>query len=353
MKIYIYWDNEVETCTSKDYLNKKVTSFLYQNWHNIVKNINEADYVLVNTCWVTELVENVYLRRIRHFLNNFSTKKLIVFWCLWKISKKLHELKWIYKIINVKEESKFDEDFKKVISIKDIKWDFLYRDTKDEYVIQIWRWCIQNCTYCWTKKSIWYIKSLPIEDIKSNLLYALERWYKKIYLSSDDISSYWKDIWTDFSELFNVLCSIEWDFQINLDYAEASEFIKILDKMKHNLYRIKEVNFPIQSFSNRILKLMNRKYTVEEFVDFVKKLRKINNKLTVNSIIIYWYPTETFDEFLENLKWATIFNNTTSFLYSYREWTHKYLDNELLSKEEIIKRWNILLKMREKCPSNY
>lgn len=222
-----------------------------------------------------------------------------------------------------------------------------------EYLVQISRWCIHNCSYCWTKRAIWYVKSRKIKDIKQKFKYAIKEWYTLIKLISDDISSYGKDLWIDFADLFNSLCEINGDYKINLDYTEMSEFKKIFNKMKHNFYKVNEIILPIQSLSNKILLSMNKKYNQEEFLEFLKEIRNINYNLFIETIIIYCYPWESEEKFLKNIKWAKYFDRSYAFIYSYREWTKKYPKNELIKKEEKIKRIAILKELAYKYPKRY
>ena len=102
------------------------------------------------------------------------------------------------------------------------------------------------------------------------------------------------------------------------------------------------IHLPIQSGSNKILKLMNRKHTVEEYLNIYQKLKKINNLIKFSSDFIISYPGETEKDFNETLELVKKikFINSFSFIFSPRPGTKaaelNLIDNEL-SKERLIK----------------
>jgi tRNA-2-methylthio-N6-dimethylallyladenosine synthase len=100
------------------------------------------------------------------------------------------------------------------------------------------------------------------------------------------------------------------------------------------------VHLPIQSGSNKILKLMNRKHTVEEYLNIYERLKKINPRIEFSSDFIISYPSETNDDFNDtlNLVKKIKFINSYSFIFSPRPGTKaaelKLIDNEI-SKERL------------------
>ena len=102
------------------------------------------------------------------------------------------------------------------------------------------------------------------------------------------------------------------------------------------------VHLPIQSGSNKILKLMNRKHTVEEYINIYEKIKKINSEIEFSSDFIISYPGETNDDFNETLELVKKikFINSYSFIFSPRPGTKaaelKLIDNEI-SKERLKK----------------
>jgi tRNA-2-methylthio-N6-dimethylallyladenosine synthase len=111
------------------------------------------------------------------------------------------------------------------------------------------------------------------------------------------------------------------------------------------------VHLPIQSGSNKILKLMNRKHTVEQYIEVYEKLKKINPKIEFSSDFIISYPGETDDDFKDTISLVRKikFINSFSFIFSPRPGTKaanlKQIDKEI-AKERLIKIQEYLFKFQ-------
>ena len=114
----------------------------------------------------------------------------------------------------------------------------------------------------------------------------------------------------------------------------------LIDCYANNKKLMPLIHLPIQSGSNKILKLMNRKHTVEEYIDVYDRLKKINSEIEFSSDFIISYPNETNDDFNNtlNLVKKIKFINSYSFIFSSRPGTKaaelKLIDNEI-SKERL------------------
>ncbi len=357
MKNIYLKDNDFTVCTESSYLYNKVKYFFKINNYKIVDSIVKADIVLINTCWVwTELENKVldYINRIKRI--TWEKTEIWIFGCLANRSKKINSI--VKYSIPTKKDYLFDELFEHKNSIKNIssidinKWTIklhsIFENNLKKYFLEINRWCIHKCSYCGIKQSIWYVTSKPFNEIIKEFKYAVESWYNEIVLVSDDVWSYWYDIWNSFANLFNSLCEIKWDYRININYTEPSEFMKAFPLIKDNFFRVNEIIYPIQSFSDRLLRLMKRTYTVKNMLETLKLMRKYSPWIKITNHIIYWYPTEIKKEFIDNLEWAKLFDANLFNLYSYVRWTKKYNEDEILSKEELRERLQILFKLNKK-----
>lgn len=360
MKIHIRnvrsHDTSNSECNNALLLFSRVKYFLNVNWYELINDFSDADMVLLNTCWVLETCENEYLSDIKEIRKISPNVKIWVYWCLafkwWKIEEQVDF------IIPLKQEFLFDDYFKHKVSILDIsryesgKTIDIYNDKT--YFVEISRGCIHNCTYCWIKKAIWHVKTKNIDEIINEIKEALNDWFKFIYLISDDVCSWGQDIWLDFSYLFNEIVKLWDDFYINLWFTEPSEFIKIFPKIKENFFRVAFMIYPIQSYNDRILDLMWRKYKVSEYNSSVDEIKKYSSKrLIISNNIICCYPTETFEEFKNNLFWALNIDSNTYLVFSQIPWKKVFKNFEYLTSFEIEKRKNVLRKLNEKDSEKY
>ena len=136
-----------------------------------------------------------------------------------------------------------------------------------------------------------YPSARLILQIHDEIIYevqqALESGFDTIHFITDDIGSYGYDIGSNFGELYNKVCEVSPDFSIEISYCEPSEFMKYFDDIKGNITRITSMVYPIQSCNDRILALMNRKYTVKDFFESVKSIRAVHPNIYLINNIIY------------------------------------------------------------------
>jgi MiaB/RimO family radical SAM methylthiotransferase len=131
---------------------------------------------------------------------------------------------------------------------------------------------------------------------------------KEIWLTSQDCAAYGLDANTNLSKLLEKICKIPGDFHIRVGMGNPNHIIKILPELIE-AYKNKKVfkflHIPIQSGNDRVLKLMNRFYTVGDFKKIVKEFRKQITNLTLITDIICGFPTETEKEFEDSVKLIT------------------------------------------------
>lgn len=339
----LHWEirNSGITCVSATTITWKLSLFFSSNGYTVVDNWLEADDVILNTCWVASYCEKIYYKNILEIKN--AWKRIWLCWCLAWVSHKLSSL--VDFCLPNKQEEKVHNYYLYDIPIDQVSTYELSRKVaqhydrpQNTYYLQVNRWCIHNCSYCWIKKSIWFTKSKPLQKIEEELQVAISHGYDKIHIITDDIWSYGHDIWSNMVELLNVICNSWREFTLTIDYCEPSEWIRCFQSMRDKIPYIKEVLIPVQSMNDRILKLMRRKYTVSEYLDILSETKKYNPSITIWNNIIYCYPTETFDEFKNNLTVLPLVDHTCFSIFSYIRGTKKFKQEDFLCQEEIRKR---------------
>ncbi|MCD6385503.1 radical SAM protein, partial [Candidatus Sumerlaeota bacterium] len=131
--------------------------------------------------------------------------------------------------------------------------------------------------------------------------------YQEINLIGTNVSAYGQDIGTNLPALLRTLVNIDGTYRLYLRNLEPVEVLEYLDEFTEVLKtgKIAYLELPLQSGSNRILKLMNRGYTVEEFVDCFWALKRAYPKLRIRSQVMVGFPSETEEEFQQTVKIAT------------------------------------------------
>lgn len=185
--------------------------------------------------------------------------------------------------------------------------------------------CNNFCTYCVVPYVRGRERSRKAEDIIAEAKELVAEGYKEITLLGQNVNSYGKN--TDgpgFAELLKGICEIEGDFWVRFMTSHPKDVSdELIEVIKNNDKVAKHFHLPVQSGSNRILKLMNRNYTRERYLELVEKLRKAVPDITLTTDIIVGFPDETEADFVETLDIINKvgFDSIYSFIYSKRKGT--------------------------------
>jgi len=279
----------------------------------IAEDIDSAELVVINICTVKGNVKA--LRAVRSAIDGYKDKKIIVAGCLTKevmteikkIAPRANFLSTnnIKNIITVAEKTLHGKSANILKRGNSSKINFpKIRKNPVIGIAPISSGCLGNCSYCSVRKIKGKLFSYHVKDIIQEIKKCLEDGCKEIWLTSQDTGAYGKDTKTNITKLLKEVISIEGNFFVRLGMINpnhAMEFADDLIEIYKNRKIFKFMHIPVQSASNRILKLMKRKYTVEEFKKLIKKLKAGIPNLTLSTDIICGFPTETKEEFNESL----------------------------------------------------
>ena len=215
-----------------------------------------------------------------------------------------------------------------LLSEGDIDESLPYKRTSGENAwVNIMQGCNNFCTYC----IVPYVKGREKSRSEENILKEIreivsEGKYKKITLLGQNVNSYGHDLHngSSFSKLLKDICDIPGDFKLTFMTSHPKDLTDdVIDVIASEDKILKDIHLPAQSGNNRILKLMNRKYTREKYLDIIHKIREKIPNVRITSDFIVGFPTETEEEFQDTMslvrevKYDSIF----AFMYSPREGT--------------------------------
>jgi MiaB/RimO family radical SAM methylthiotransferase len=182
---------------------------------------------------------------------------------------------------------------------------FFFNILLDEpmYRMRISWGCNSNCSYCGIRKAIGSHKSKPLEKVLEEFRFGLKEGHKHFMMNADDIGAYGTDIGSSFSELLDKMTKIPGDYFISIANLSPRWVIKYIDHLEELMKREKiiRIGVPVQSGSNRILKLMNRFHDKDKIKESILRLKKVFPKLSLHTHIIVGFPTETEEDFLKTL----------------------------------------------------
>lgn len=203
--------------------------------------------------------------------------------------------------------------------------------------VPIMRGCNNYCSYCIVPYVRGRARSRSLSDITEEIKYLVDIGVKDITLLGQNVNEYLYD-GVDFASLLNVvaripgLCRLRFLTSHPKDFSDAT-----IEAVKSNNVVCEWFHLPLQSGSNRILRLMNRHYTKEDFVRLIDKIRKEIPTATITTDVIVGFPTETDGEFLETISVMEKieFDDAYMYRYSSREKTKAYEYESL--PEQVIK----------------
>lgn len=251
--------------------------------------------------------------------------------------------------LKISVDSILDGSYKN-FDIEEYSWEYNYlEDNEENYYLEATHGCWFDCAYCAIKRVYWYTKSYSLNYLLNKIKNALNKWVKNIIFIDEDVWSYGIDIWLNFSDLINSINNIKKEFNVKFYYLEPKHFLDYFYQIDRDFWlnRLTYARITLQTTSQRILNLMNRDYDIDQVLKLSQYLKLNNPKLELWSIVIYWYPTETFGEFKDYFRLINIYDCTDFLMYAPKKWTKSY-NLKRNSFEEILKKNLYLLKMKQK-----
>jgi len=271
-----------------------------------------ADFLILNTCIVKGPTENRMKGRILE-LSKLG-KPLIITGCMPEIRKLKGKNIFLLGINHITEINKL---IRRILENKCKKAEFLSPNKEIKLncskisqnkligITQISEGCLGNCNYCITKIVKKDLFSYPEDKIIENIKSDLASGCREIWLTSQDNAAYGLDRDTNLIDLLKKILSINSLFRLRLGMMNPEHVLPILPELVEiykNEKMYKFLHIPVQSGSNPVLKRMNRKYKVENFIKIIGKFKKEIPNITLATDIISAYPQETQEEHEETLK---------------------------------------------------
>ncbi len=227
------------------------------------------------------------------------------------------------------------------------------RDSKFRAWLPIMYGCDNFCTYCIVPYVRGREKSRRSADILAEFKQLVAAGYKEITLLGQNVNSYGKglDENIDFSDLLNLLCAVPGDYQIRFMTSHPKDASrKLIDTIAAQPHLCKHLHLPVQCGSNRVLQEMNRRYTVEQYLELVEYARQRVPGITFSSDIIVGFPGETEEDFqgtidlVKKVGYMQLF----TFIYSKRTGTKAAEMEDPTPRKEKTDRMQRLLNVQEK-----
>jgi len=333
-----------------------------------IDNMENADLVILNTCAVRENAHDKvfgFLGRCKHLKKERPDLIVCLCGCMAQEVSVVEEIMNKHKYIdlvfgthNIDELPKLllektnklnIQVYSKEGEVKEVG-DLYKRDSKYSAWVNIMYGCDKFCTYCIVPYTRGKQRSRKSKDILDEIIRLKEQGYKEVTLLGQNVNAYGKDIENEieFSELLKSVAEIgierirfvtshPWDF--------TDKMIEIISSYDNIMPYI---HLPLQSGSDRILKLMGRRYTGEEYLKLFDKIKHKIKNVAITTDIIVGFPNESEEDFKETLKVVNYckYDSAFTFIYSPRVGTPASLIEDkipLQEKEERLKELNSIV----------
>jgi len=366
----IFIDSARWNCSPNLIMCSRLHEYLVANSHTVTQEPIESDYIIVNSCGVTDRGKNRTLNIVRKYIDlKEDHTSVILFGCLMDIDRQVaQDLDVI--TIGLKDSQLLDTIFFEKKRFEEIRpycddnlreelvqgkhstavkptsdpikialldlhpflfsfpLIFLFSRARKRYYqvrnrysnnvyVEISKGCTGNCNYCLVRKAKGAVQSRNISDI----LRDIERLYdpsKELFLVADDCGCYGMDKGSTIIELLDAVHEKFPDIRLRVNYIDPRYLLKYSEDFLRIFRTMNIVGtiIPLQSGSQKVLKKMNRNYNVAKAIEVIKKIRNVSPGTIIISHFIVGHPGETWNEYHKTLAAARFFDYPAPLEYS-------------------------------------
>lgn len=331
-------------------------------------NLNEkCDILILNTCTVTDTSDKKSLKEVRRLKRENPNAILVVCGCSVQNDKTKYDNLGINilmgninksNIVSIIEKYLDDKTpVEYVAKTRDLPFENMEVDISDHTraYIKIEDGCDNFCSYCIIPFVRGKKRSKDFSLVLREVQHLANNGYKEIVLTGIDTGGYesnGKDL-TDLIHEMSKINGIERIRQSSIEITQINE--KFINELKNNNKICDHIHIPLQSGSDSILKLMNRKYDLKYFFDKIDMIRSVRPDISITTDVIVGFPGETEEMFLETMETCKKinFSKIHAFPYSERKGTKASMMDGKVPESVKHERVKKLLELSEKLERSY
>ena len=355
-------------CQMNVHDSEEIKALLESVGYSETEVMEDADLILLNTCAIRENAHDKvfgFLGRCKHLKKEKKDLIIALCGCMAQeehvIEEVLNKHKYIDIVFGTHNLNELPTMLKNKLNKTDIKvyskegevievGNLYKRDSKYSAWVNIMYGCDKFCTYCIVPYTRGKQRSRKSVDILNEVKYLKDNGYKEITLLGQNVNAYGKDLENEltFAELLENVSKIGIDrirFVTSHPWDFTDDMIEVISKFDNIMPYI---HLPLQSGSDRILKLMGRRYTKKEYIELFDKIKNKIKNVAVTTDIIVGFPNETEEDFQDTLDVVNYckYDSAFTFIFSPRVGTpaSKMEDTiDLKVKEERLQKLNELV----------
>ncbi len=344
-----------------------VASVMGMAGYETCENIEEADAVFMNTCSVRDNAEQKILSRLEFFHSMQKKGKKLIIGVLGCMAERVkEELLTVHgadlvcgpdSYLSLPDLVAQAELGQKAINVE-LSLSETYKDVVPQRIcgthiggfVSIMRGCNNFCHYCIVPYTRGRERSRDVESILREVRDLRDRGFKEVTLLGQNVNSYNYNGEVDFPQLLRMVAHEVPGMRVRFTTShpkDMSDETLLVIAEEPNV--CKHIHLPVQSGSDRILKLMNRKYTRDWYMDRVNAIRRIVPDCAITTDIFAGYCSETEEDHQMSLDLMREVGYDSSFMFKYSERPGTYASKHLpddISEEVKIRRLNELIALQ-------
>lgn len=356
-------------CKVNIYETEAIMGLFKERGYKIVPFEEKADVYVINTCSVTNTSDAKSRKIIRNACKN-KNSIVVVMGCYSQAKiEEVSNIEGVSIVIGTKDKSKvidlveqYKKDRKQIVkeeNISKIPFENIMLDHFENHTrafVKVQDGCNNYCSYCIIPYTRGNVRSKDINLVIEEVKKLCNNGYKEVVLTGIHTGHYGEDKDYDLTDLIRKLSKIDKLYRIRISSIEITEITdKFLNELKTNKKIVDHMHIPLQSGTDKILKLMNRKYDMKYYFDKINKIRDIRPNIAITTDVIVGFPNETdedFNETKETIK-KLEFTELHVFPYSRRKGTRADLMDNQIDGNIKKQRVRILLNISEEEKKSY
>lgn len=345
-------------CRLNQYESEKI-SFELKNMGANITELKNADAIAINTCTVTNDSDKKLINYLDK-LENISQKKIFLIGCYVSKKENLFDKENITIIPNDKKEEASQIIFNTLTKNyeSEFKNPIFFPQEQSRAYLKIQDGCEVFCSYCIVARVRGKHKSVEPKKIYDAIKIAYEYGYKEIVLTGLNLGSYNYNNEIKFIQIVKNMLEISSKFGIRIRLSSIEPIYfndELISLFKNSEVLCPHAHIPLQSGSDKILKLMNRRYTRENYLNIVEKLYKTNSNIGISADIMVGFPNEDSNDFKDtyNLCEKSKFIKMHIFRYSNRENTPSSKMSNQVGYRTKLKRAKLLNELNNKMKDDF
>jgi tRNA-2-methylthio-N6-dimethylallyladenosine synthase len=359
-------------CQMNKYDSERLVGLLQQDNYELTEDVRQANLVLLNTCSVREKADQKFyseLGRLKQLKERRPDMLIGVCGCIpqrarGEILARAPYVDLVFGTLNVSRVVELvrqvEERHEPVLEIADKVLDDdlralpVSRDSRITAFVSVMHGCNKRCSFCVVPNTRGPQVSRPMPVILDEVRALARSGYREVTLLGQNVNAYGVDLRprsVDFADLLAAVNTVEGIERIRFVTSHPLDFTQHLIEAMAELDKVCEaLHLPFQAGANRILKLMRRGYTAEEYRDLIARIREAVSDIALSTDVIVGFPGETEEEFLETRRMLELVRFDSIFLFNYSERPGTVAPNlpDQVSQEVKQRRFDGLLNMQKR-----